>query len=198
MGMQCRVDMWTKQAAALERTTRPVVLRRRGNEGWSVTGDATRIDLPDLVGLHYLSRLLEYPGREFAAMEMRGVAEVGTGHQLLDDVAVAAYRQRVRDIDTAVADAEVSGDLGRAERLRQERDAVAGELTRALGLGGRARTFATPAERARSAVQKAIKRAIDTIRDHDASLGSDLRRTVRTGTACSYQPGERRWRVEFG
>jgi hypothetical protein len=198
MGMHRRVDRWTEQAAALERTTRPVVLRRRGNEGWSVTGDATRIDLPDLVGLHYLSRLLEYPGREFAATELHGAVEVGTGHQLLDDVAVAAYRQRVRDIDTMIDDAEATGHPGKAERLRQERDAVAGELTRALGLGGRARTFAAPAERARSAVQKAIRRAIDTIRDRDPSLGSDLRRTVSTGTGCSYQPGERRWRVELG
>lgn len=159
--------------------------------------EATRTELPDLVGLRYLSRLLDYPGREFAATELRGAVAVDAGYELLDDVAVTAYRQRVRDIDEAIDDAEAAGDFGKVVRLRLERDAVAGELTRALGLGGRSRAFATTAERARSAVGKAIKRAIDTISDADAALGSDLRRTIRTGTACGYRPGERSWRVEL-
>jgi hypothetical protein len=162
-----------------------------------VVSEATRIELPDLVGLRYLGRLLDQPGREFAATELHGAVEGSSGYRLLDDVALAAYRQRLRDVDEAIGDAEAGGDHGKAERLRRERDAVAGELDHSLGLGGRSRAFSSPAERARGAVRKAIKRAIDTISDHDKALGSDLRRTVKTGTACSHQPGGRTWRVEF-
>lgn len=200
MGMARRADAWAERLAAglatAQRPTIPVVLRRR-DEGWTVEGGPARFDLPDLIGVRYLSRLMCHPGHEFAAMELPGAVEVGAGHELLDDVAVAAYRQRVRDLDVAIGDAEAAGDLGKAERLRRERDAVSGELSRALGLGGRSRTFSAPAERARSAVRKAIKRAIDTVAGLDPDLGGDLRRTVSTGAVCCYRPGERDWRVEL-
>jgi hypothetical protein len=161
-----------------------------------VTGGAGRIDLPELVGLHYLSRLLRHPGRELAAAELSGAVEVSVRQELLDDAAIAAYRCRIRDLDAAIDDAEADVDLVKAERLRLEREALVGELTRALGLGGRSREFSTSPERARTAVRKAIKRAIDALSDQDPVLGGELRAAIRTGTVCRYVPGDRAWRVD--
>ena len=52
----------------------------------------------------------------------------------------------------------------------------------------KARAFADPAERARTSVRKAIKRAIDTISDADVTTGRMLRSTIETGHRCSYTP----------
>jgi len=79
----------------------------------------------------------------------------------------------------------------RAARAREELDAVTSELAGAVGLHGRDRRAASPAERARVSVTKAIKAAIARIAEHDADLGDHLTRAVRTGTFCVYDPPAR-------
>jgi hypothetical protein len=57
----------------------------------------------------------------------------------------------------------------------------------------------TTAERARSAVTKAIKAAIRRLGMHDSALGFHLGATIKTGVLCVYtpDPGRRiRWVVE--
>ena len=61
------------------------------------------------------------------------------------------------------------------------------ELGRALGLGGRSRSFADVAERARTSVRKAIKRAIDDIATASPAIGEHLARSVSTGSVCCYR-----------
>ena len=57
--------------------------------------------------------------------------------------------------------------------------------------GGRGRRdFAVPTERARTNVQRAIRKAIERIAAHDGSLGHHLDRNIRTGTFCAYEPDE--------
>jgi hypothetical protein len=68
----------------------------------------------------------------------------------------------------------------------------------AFGLGGRDRVGASPAERARVSVTKAIRSAIKTIERHSPALGEHLGSSIRTGQFCSYAPpGEvpPRWRL---
>jgi hypothetical protein len=62
------------------------------------------------------------------------------------------------------------------------------ELEAATGLGGRSRHFVDDHERARVAVQKAIKRAVDVIAEADPTLAELLHQTVTTGTGCTYTP----------
>lgn len=180
----------------------PALLRRTARDGWTVLAGGNRIQLPELVGLRYLSRLLERPGEYVSAVDLcaAGVTD-GRRQTVLDDAAARAYRQRVRLLDAALDEADATGDAERARRLVEERDAVAGELRRALGLGGRARTFAASPERARTAVRKAVKRALDAIDEADPRLGAELRAHVSTGFECCYgRPGSqaRRWSVERG
>jgi len=62
------------------------------------------------------------------------------------------------------------------------------ELGRAVGLGGRMRRAGGAAERARSAVQRRIKNAIERIAQHAPALGALLSKTIRTGNYCVYRP----------
>jgi tetratricopeptide (TPR) repeat protein len=204
MGMSDRVAAWRliepgpvpRPEHRGERTaggagTRSGVFRRQGRS-WIVELDGHRAVVGDLVGMCYLAELLESPGRSIPALTLASgeaaVPEAGW-HELLDDRARAAYTARLRELTGELAEADANADLGQAERLRAARDMLVDELERATGLGGRPRSFAGDAERARTAVRKAIKRAIDEIDAGHPAIGRVLRSAVTTGTTCVYEPG---------
>ena len=72
-----------------------------------------------------------------------------------------------------------------------EIDALAGELSRAIGFGGRDRRAASPVERARVSATRAIRAAVRQIGQNDAALAHHLAVTIKTGTFCSYTPDPR-------
>jgi hypothetical protein len=54
--------------------------------------------------------------------------------------------------------------------------------------GGRSRRFDDTSERARTSVQKAIRRAITAIGRNCPQLGALLAESVKTGYTCRYEP----------
>jgi hypothetical protein len=178
----------------------------REGEFWSLGFAGRVVRLRDSKGLRDIARLLAYPGREVAAVELaaNGQAEPRTPWQrtatqpgfgveagagpLLDLEARQQYRQRLADLDEELADAEAANDPERETRGRREREFLLGELSAAVGLGGRDRTSLDPAERARKAVTGRIREAISRIESAHAELGHHLRRSVRTGIFCVYDP----------
>jgi len=192
-------------------TPRAVIHLRRdaAGSGWVAGFDGATFALPDLKGLNYLRHLLGRPGADVAALDLAAVAaghggqtvtESGGG-ELLDAQALAAYKQRLRDIDAELDEARSWADEGRAARLAVERDALLDEVRAAAGLGGRHRRFGSADERARIAVRKAIAAALARIGQHDAALARLLRDGVRTGAACRFEPDPTRpvtWVLEAG
>jgi hypothetical protein len=161
-----------------------VVLEREG-EVWAVSTGARTFFLRDRVGLRYLARLLAEPNRELCVLELAGAlgADRGDAGELLDAAAIACYKRRLAEL----AEAEESPDELRAARARAEREMLAEEIARAVGLGGRARRGASNLERARVAVTRRIRDAIDRIAAQDAAAGRYLDRAIRTGRFCCYR-----------
>jgi hypothetical protein len=159
--------------------------------------------LPDLVGLRYIAHLLEADGREVAATALVSAANSGAeidqlGLPALDEQARAAYRRRLSEIDAEIDDARANNDVARADLAARDRDFLMAELGRAVGLGGRIRSVGGSAERARTSVFRAIRYALDRVAQVEPSLAAHLRRGIRTGTMCSYQPdpiAPVRWRL---
>jgi hypothetical protein len=191
MDMGDRAETWLAQAGPPDV---PAVLRRNVGAGWSIEVGEVSIALPDLVGLRYLSVLLERSWQDVPALDLAGAGVVDGRQELLDESAISAYRHRVRTLDAAIDAADSDGNTAGAERLRLEREALAGELAGAVGLGGRIRGFPDSPERARTAVRKALKRAIDVIAEADPVLGDELRGAISTGLVCRCAPS-RQWRV---
>lgn len=159
---------------------------------WLVGPDEATTSLPALRGFCYLRELLRRPRQPVAALDLVA-AGTGTVAQpgldgLLDRQALSAYRERLRDLDTELAEAEEWSDIGRVDALSAERDALLAELASATGLGGRARAAGGSAERARVAVKKAIGSSIDRVATVDEPLARHLRACVRTGLSCAYEP----------
>jgi hypothetical protein len=87
-----------------------------------------------------------------------------------------------------LAEAESDANLGRIDALGRERIALELEISRALGLGGRARQTGSTTERARVNVQRRLKDAVERVAEASPELGTWLGRCVRTGTYCSFRP----------
>jgi hypothetical protein len=154
----------------------------------------THVD--DCVGMAYLAILIANPGREIEAKELAAGPGSGatpstndTAQPLLDRDAIAAYRRRLADLRVEMERCDVIGDQARAIQLYEEQNWLLGQLRAAAGFDRRVRSFATADEKARIAVGKAIRRALDRVSAADASIGEHLSTTVRTGRRCSYLPG---------
>jgi hypothetical protein len=186
MGLDIRAAAYAGQLAGL--TEAVATIHRRGRH-WTLTVGDHEAVVADRLGVRYLAQLLTNPRQAIPALRLAGAAPdlaARAPQPVLDDQARAAYRRRVAELTAAIADA--AGDAPAAKRLRAELDALLGELRRVTGKGSRSRDFADAAERARTAVRKAIKRAIDEIAAAEPDVGALLRHTVTTGATCSYTP----------
>jgi hypothetical protein len=163
-----------------------------------VFGDERAI-VPHSVGMGYLATLLARPRDDVRAALLAGAVEE-QGHQpVLDASAREAYRRQVVELRRDIDQADDNGDIERAARLRAELDALVEELTRLVRPGGRSRAFTDADERARTSVQKALRRAIEAIRGGAPRLADGLTRSVRTGTVCRFEPVDlpEQWLVRF-
>jgi hypothetical protein len=144
----------------------------------------------------HVATLLANPGYEIPAVELAAGAGLpgatasaaGSTQPVLDEVARREYRQRMVTLQAEIDDHATRNDDGRVARAQAELEWLTGELRAAAGLAGRVRQFAGSEERARIAVGKAIRRALDRISSADPVIGAELRAGVHTGLRCSYRP----------
>jgi hypothetical protein len=116
---------------------------------------------------------------------------LGDAGEQLDAQARATYKQQLAELREELTEAEEFNDTGRSERLREEIEFLAAELSRAVGIGGRERRAGSHAERARVNVTRAISLALAKINESHPALGEHFARTIKTGTFCSYAPDPR-------
>jgi len=174
---------------------RPVQRHRAGLRplpgGWELTVEGRKTMLSDRVGMGYLATLLRTPGEDHHVLRlMIGVtlpsSAVSNTQAVLDREAVTSYRSRVKELSALLA-ASGSDPAGMVEQ-RQELEAIQSVLRAATGQDGRSRVFPTDQERARTAVRKALVRAIESIRTVEPAVGSYLEATMTTGYTCRYEP----------
>jgi hypothetical protein len=164
---------------------------RRTERGWAIERAGRSCELRPLRGLDMIARLIENRGRELHATALaagEAAAREGDAGELLDATALAQYRQRLAELREDVAQARRAGLGLVAEQRQEEIDALARELARAIGKGGRLRRAGSGAERARVSVQHRVREAIRKIAELDPELGRHLDWAIRTGTFCSYDP----------
>jgi len=171
---------------------------------WTLRFDGLDVRVRDGRGASYVAALLGAPGRcllatDLAHGEAAALVGGGDGGERLDADARRAYRERIAELQADIEAADRDHDLGRAERSRAELSALTAELTAAIGLGGRSRRLDSAAERARQSVTKAIRTLVRKVAASHPALGRYLSNTIRTGTACSFDPDPGRptqWAVD--
>lgn len=201
-------------AAATKRHTpdqspTPPVCRRQGRH-WRVTAAGRTVEVEHCRGMAHLAVLFGNPGREISALHLATIPRAslsaaaspapaprtatspstGTGPQF-DDQAVRAYRERRSGPRPGIEHRGIDG-----RRDFEGRDVEGGDTGRSgIGRGDAAggltdwvRALPSADERARIAVGKAIRRALQRIADADPELGRLLAAGVRTGKQCMYTP----------
>lgn len=175
----------------------------------TVTFQGRTTTIRDLKGLRYVARLVGEPGREFHVLDLvaaeSGVLRPDVAHAptrsavgstprggesgipVLDDTAREAYRRRLADIDDDLDDARLMNDPERAALAERDREYLIAELASAIGLGGRGREVGASAERARTAVTRSIRYALEQLAEVQPELARHLGRGIRTGTYCCYE-----------
>jgi hypothetical protein len=155
---------------------------------WLVEFGGASRRVKDSKGMRDIARLVARPGVAVAAVDL--VGELVVEHDLgpvLDDTARTAYRRRIAVIDEALDAADTTGDAHRSATLTAERARLAGAVRR-RGLGGRARPTGSSAERARTTVTTRVKDALRRLDSAHPEAARHLRRSLRTGAFCRYDP----------
>lgn len=167
----------------------------RHGRDWQVSLGNRSVLVGHRIGMFHLAVLIANPGREVDAIDLAtGLSALDTtdaaasSQLVLDRAAIQQYRNRLAQLRREIDDLAAGDDPERSARARAERDWLMSELAAAAGLGGRTRAFPTNHERARIAVGKAIRRAVDHIAKNDPVIGAYLTQTIRTGIRCSYWP----------
>jgi len=205
-----RADASSRPSAAVASTppspTTRAVLARDG-AGWRGEFAGRAFHIGPLRGIVYLRALLEIPERELHVLELAALgdptsrsrdhgggavlsnrADISDTGPMLDDQAKRAYRARLAELKAELDEATDFADSGRMTIARAEIEALEDELARAIGLGGRDRKSGAAAERARVAVAKRIRGALERIGEQSPELQRYLEATVRTGVFCVYRP----------
>ena len=155
-------------------TAGPNVFSRSG-AGWELAFDGQRAVVGSgAVGIHHVADLVAAAGRPVHVVDL-----VEAGADLTGE-----YRARLTVLDGQAADA---ADPLAAALARAEADVLSAELAGAESDAG---------DTARRLVAFRIRTALDHVDRALPALGDHLRRSVRTGTFCIYEPERpERWNI---
>ena len=147
---------------------------RREQDVWRLDFEGRRALLQDAKGLHHLAVLLASPGRPIAALELAGGSPPAAD--------VEAQRALAGELREELEEARAFNDPERIAVASKALARLAADLSAAADADGPA------TERARVNVTRAIRTAIARIDEQEPELGHLLKRAVRTGASCTYEP----------
>jgi tetratricopeptide (TPR) repeat protein len=140
--------------------------------GWKLSFAGQAGVVEETVGLGHVAALLAAEGRPVHVLDLVG------GPAGVEDQARAEYRSRLAELDLD------GGPLARAER-----DLVVAELD--------APAAQDAGDRARRLVALRVRTSLDRVEPVLPALARHLRRSIRTGTFCIYDPERpQRWRMD--
>lgn len=156
--------------------------------GWRIEVEQRVSLIPDRIGFEYLAALISQPDRDLDVVWL--AAGLSTAREraeaVLDATALREYRRRAAELTATLQEEGLA--VAEADRARHELGALTAALSAAVGRGGRQRAFPGSRERARTAVRKALIRAVTSITAVEPDLGRHLQATLETGVVCRYRP----------
>ena len=160
----------------------------REARAWRVSFDGTTTMVRERTGLGYLAQLVAQPGAFLRASALVGGTDIDrpSDQPILDLEARRAIERRSRDLAAALDRARRHGRVDRIAALEDEAEQLADHVRKLTDIAGGSRRFADHDERARTAVRKAIVRALEEIDAVHPRAAAHLRARVTTGTLCRY------------
>jgi hypothetical protein len=190
-------------------------LFRKTGDMWQLQFEGISVSMKDRIGLAYIANLVGSPDRSFFSTELaqsvslsnpasRKVGPEDQAHlpaagfskqHLRDKRYLRTIKQELDDIDKALSKAAENNDMGNAEQLRIQKQALIEGVQRITGHRGRSRMFSNEYEKARKAVCAAIGRTTNEIRKCHPALATHLKQRIDRGYDCCYNGDGIPWSV---
>lgn len=174
-------------------------------------------------GVKYIAHLLDHQGKEIDALKLIEIIPTekseyskmgqnqfddygltsshdvsGTDQEVIDDKAMSAYKERLDDLRTELAEAERDDNIGLAAHHKEEIASIFDVLKKTLNNKGKSRKFPNHNERVRQAVSKAIHGTMKKFKETCPILHAHLDKAISTGNQCKYVPNEpTKWTIEY-
>ncbi|MBP3954765.1 hypothetical protein J8F10_05640 [Gemmata sp. G18] len=166
----------------------------RAGEAWLVTFAGKTVPFKDLIGLWYLSHLIQAKGKELRASELRDRVHGRTGPEpfpgveAVDRSAAAAEERVCQELLEEIDRARRDHDPVRVERLQEQLHVVTVRVQAARGLGGRVRRVGDESTSVRTSIKNAIDAVIEKLQTLLPELARHFELFVRTGANVCYAP----------
>lgn len=168
---------------------------RLDGQFWTITFEHEQTRLKDYVGLRHLARLLASPGRQWRCVDLLAHeaghfdrAPSGSAGDTSDHQSIRQFRARLEQIKVELAEAATDGDVHSQVELRQEAEQISQHLKRETNNHGNPRKAADDDEKARQTVSAAMRRAMSTLAGKHTPLWRHLKKHLKTGLYCCYEP----------
>jgi len=168
---------------------------RREGDFWKIWFENEPISLKDSAGLRLISQLLENRGQSWHSAQLLALVAgqsaalpSGGAGEATDLASLQAYRSRLRDLEAELNENSGAGDPARELELRDEAHQLRQHLRFVTNVRGKPRAAADDAERARQTVSVAIRRAMTILSRKHPSLWRHLRKHLKSGVFCAYEP----------
>jgi hypothetical protein len=117
---------------------------------------------------------------------------LGTAGEGSDEDALAAYREKYRELTEEMEKAKADNNEAERDRVNREMEWLVQHVKKDLGLGGRLRKQADDRERLRKSFRAAIRRVVEEIAKYDKPLAAHLTAPRLTcGNKPCYDPLDR-------
>ena len=183
---------------------------RREGEYWTIRYRGNPIQLKDSKGLRYIHKLLSEPEKTFHVLGLArmdvdddgreeevtpsiiddrlSITRIIDGIDVVDERDLKKIQKCLEDLKSNHAKAVDAGDGETAVDLTQKIESVEKYLAKATGLSGQPRKTADMTDKARKAVTKCIREALDRINEAHPVLWQHLKPAIKRGRRCRYQP----------
>jgi hypothetical protein len=175
---------------------------------WEFTFGGKVVHVPALRGVLYLATLLQSPGKAFPVLDLSMMGSdgkarwvgakggdleedtglssgiLGDGGERTDVEGLESSRRELDRIRQELRAADASGDVSRSAHLKREIEGIEKEIKGSFWKR-QPRKVGDIADKIRSAVGQAIRKAISEIDQVHPALGRHLR-AIKTGRLCSY------------
>jgi pimeloyl-ACP methyl ester carboxylesterase len=156
---------------------------------WTLSFAGKSVHLKESRGLLDIAQLIANQNTEIHAADLAGGNQSVLGQcetEVLDQKAIAEYKQRVLDIEEEKSAAAECADEALYLQLETEQDTLLLVLKQGLGLGQNKRQFSSDSEKARKAVSARIRSTLKQIAEVHQELAEHLQTNIKTGVFCSY------------
>ena len=202
-------DDWASQSS------QPTHVFKRQGQHWLIGARGNVKPVPNRKGFAYIHYLLARPNERLSVSDLvtavdgtdpstirdtsdsetdvqatlegiRITTDLGNSGERIDDTAKRQYLRRSKEIEKDLSEAYNRGDDDKARELEEEQNSIRKELAAGLTATGQKRKMRWHVDSERTRIQKAIRSAIDTIKEGGPQVASLL--TIETGYDLRYVP----------